>query len=60
MISENLVANPDEMFQLIDSITPISVDIATQVTDIVARVTPAVVGVENIQTRSFNFWDQAV
>lgn len=60
MISENLVANPDEMFQLIDSITPINVDIATQVTDIVARVTPAVVGVENIQTRSFNFWDQAV
>lgn len=60
LMSENLVANQDETFQLIHSITPISVDIATQVTDIVARVTPAVVGVENIQTRSFNFWDQAV
>ncbi|GAA4076584.1 serine protease HtrC [Amphibacillus indicireducens] len=60
LMSENLVANQDETFQFIHSITPISVDIATQVTDIVARVTPAVVGVENIQTRSFNFWDQAV
>lgn len=43
-----------------DSITPISVNIATQVTDIVERVTPAVVGVENIQTQSFHFWDQAI
>ena len=57
---QNLTTNPNQQPQMMDSITPISVNIATQVTDIVERVTPAVVGVENIQTQSFNFWDQAV
>src|SRR5690625_2306178 len=34
---------------------PISVDVTTQITDIVERVSPAVVGVTNIQLRS-DFW----
>ena len=45
---QNLTTNPNQQPQMMDSITPISVNIATQVTDIVERVTPAVVGVEGI------------
>lgn len=36
----------------------LQVDVSTQITEIVERVSPAVVGVTNIQMRS-NFWDQS-
>lgn len=36
---------------------PVSLDVSTQITDIVERVSPAVVGVTNIQTRS-DFWQE--
>ncbi|WP_440898084.1 S1C family serine protease [Amphibacillus sp. Q70] len=59
-MGEDSEANQEEQFQIFDSIRPVSVDIATQVTTIVEDVMPAVVGVENIQTENFNFWEQAI
>ncbi|WP_017471553.1 S1C family serine protease [Amphibacillus jilinensis] len=44
--------------EMLNRLTPVNVDISTQVTAIVEDVIPAVVGVENIQTQSFNFWEQ--
>ncbi|SHF97411.1 S1C family serine protease [Ornithinibacillus halophilus] len=37
--------------------SPLTVDISTQITDIVAEVSPTVVGVTNIQ-REYDFWQQ--
>lgn len=55
-------ANINQMNQarMTDGLISISVDIETGVTQIVEAVMPAVVGVENIQTSGFNFWEQAV
>nr|WP_253288816.1 trypsin-like peptidase domain-containing protein [Amphibacillus sp. MSJ-3] len=60
LMNNDSVSNQEENNLILDSITPISVDIATQVTMIVEDVMPAVVGVENIQTQGFDFWEQAV
>ena len=57
---ENLANNQTKIPQSIDSITPVSIDIGTQVTTIVENILPAVVGVENLQTQNFNFWDHGI
>lgn len=57
---ENLSTHRDDSTQMLDTVTPISIDISTRVTTIVENVLPAVVGIENIQTENFNFWDQAI
>nr|WP_269447583.1 trypsin-like peptidase domain-containing protein [Amphibacillus xylanus] len=59
IVGQMMHTTQEESTYKLDPIRPVSVDIATQVTSIVERVTPAVVGVENLQTKSFNFWDQA-
>ncbi|SEO42365.1 serine protease Do [Amphibacillus marinus] len=52
-------SNHGQQDAMLDYLSPVNVDISTQVTDIVDRVMPAVVGVENIQTQRANFWEQA-
>ena len=60
LVIENLSTNQEGLDQTNYSITPVSIDIGTQVTTIVEEVLPAVVGIENIKTDNFNFWDQAI
>lgn len=58
-VDQNSHVKQGDRSQLLDLISPVHVDISTQVTSIVEQVMPAVVGVENIQKQGFNFWDQA-
>ncbi len=58
VISEDqLTVNNGETADLNNNLQSLSLDVTTQITGIVADVSPAVVGIENIQSEA-TFWDQ--
>lgn len=54
---DQLTAQNGETADLNNNLQRLSLDVTTQITDIVANVSPAVVGIENIQSEA-TFWDQ--
>ncbi len=54
---DQLTTQNGETADLNDNLQRLSLDVTTEITDIVANVSPAVVGIENIQSEA-TFWDQ--